>query len=965
MTLDFSNEPRNPWTRLQYALRLARVGQIDEAIRLLESVKYHPSVDKSDLSRVACQISRMKNICENTLKINGPADFWENREAQWLLPFRVMKTEQEAPMPYPVDLALPDLIGVENDFWYLHQAAASVKAEPHSRLLISYVSEDVEAFSRFLDSLNAQQKGVSVRLLVFFEGDDGPYLSLLKGQAFECNLHRVPFLSEHGQSILTKEAQEFDLVAVLSGEVILDSGALIRAAHLNQISDLVVQPLFNISDEISCNTPYAVRSAPKILKSRFPFREVKSLNIFIPGPLFSKISGFETQFSNLVLAAREFSFRAFNAGGYFSPLLVTFVGDGALNASDEDSDIYNNLCPNRWDRKGDGQYLVPKVSIYIPVYNAGQYITQAVDSVLSQDFLDLEVCMVNDGSTDNTLEILERNFGSDRRVRWLDLPNGGIGHASNEAISMSRGIYVGQLDSDDRLKPGAVKRMADYLDEHSNVACCYGSCERVDAEGRYLQDEYSWKTFSRQKMMITSIAHHFRMFRRANWERTSKFRTDIRNAVDYDIFLKLAETGSFHHIDEVLYQRRWHGQNTSSVNESFQTANTYRVQREALRRQGLNKYWDVHVADAHLPRRVGYKRSVQTPMVMFWPNYSRANPYQKLLYKSAQLTHEVVAAPIEEVLRVQENAPAGMSHIFHLHWTNFLFVGAEAKVDVRLRIRSFLKSLTKFRDLGGKICWTIHNTLSHDNVFADLERGLSKRIVELADVIHFHSQASVAEVREVFEIPDYKIRISRHGHYIGTYADYVDSETARKTLGIDEHEDVILFCGQVRPYKGVGHLVQSFRALLSDYPNARLIIAGAVHEDFWSTVSPNLTEAEQARIVTTDRFLDETEMQVFFRAADVAVFPYRNVLTSGSLLLSLSFGVPAVVPRVGMTAELLDGTRAGFLYDREDKQGLENALRTALAAKESGCLRAMQKAALDCAEAQTWPSVDKTLFSDL
>ena len=498
-----------------------------------------------------------------------------------------------------------------------------------------------------------------------------------------------------------------------------------------------------------------------------------------------------------------------------------------------------------------------------------------------------------------------------------------------------------------------------------DLACAYGSCERVDAQGVYLQDEYSWLHFSRQKMMITSIAHHFRMFRRANWERTSRFRTDIRNAVDYDIFLKLAETGRFQHIDAILYQRRWHGENTSNVNEGFQTANTYRVQREALARQGLNRYWDVHVNDPSLPRRVGYKRKVTTPRVMFWPNYSRANPYQKLLYKQVMETHEVVAAPIEEAVRALKLAPEATPPIFHLHWTNFLFVGAKSRVEVRLRIRAFLKQLSRFKELGGRFVWTIHNTLSHDNPYVELEKSLSKRLVEMADVVHFHAAASVPEVQAVFPIPDHKIRIAPHGHYLGVYADYITRETARATLGISEDEDVILFLGQVRPYKGVGQLVQSFRTLLADYPKARLVIAGAVHDDFWSTVSPALTKAEQARVLTTDRFLDETEMQLFFRAADIAAFPYRNILTSGSLLLSLSFGVPTVIPRLGMTAEVLEGSDGGILYDPAEEDALEAALRQGLRAKQAGHLPQMQEAALTAGQQMEWVDLGAALFDQI
>ncbi len=64
-------------------------------------------------------------------------------------------------------------------------------------------------------------------------------------------------------------------------------------------------------------------------------------------------------------------------------------------------------------------------------------------------------------------------------------------------------------------------------------------------------------------MVITSIAHHSRMFRRVACEWSAHFREDIVNTVDYDMQLKLAETGDFHHVDKIYYQRRWRGENTS------------------------------------------------------------------------------------------------------------------------------------------------------------------------------------------------------------------------------------------------------------------------------------------------------------------------------------------------------------------------------------------------------------------
>ena len=453
------------------------------------------------------------------------------------------------------------------------------------------------------------------------------------------------------------------------------------------------------------------------------------------------------------------------------------------------------------------------------------------------------------------------------------------------------------------------------------------------------------------------------MFRRQTWERTTGFREDIVNGVDYDIFLKMSEVGEFRHVEEKLYQRRWHGENTSHVNEHHQTANTHRVQRESLARQGLSRFWDVHVPDPEKPRNVTYRRPDGVPLVIFWPDYSGGNPYQKLLYAKASETAEVVAGDIDAALRVIETKSArAQDVVFHLHWLNALFRGITTEDAAQTVAETFLTKLVRLRLAGARLIWTIHNTLSHDTAFARIEADLSERIAELADVIHLHSAGSGTEVAAVFALPVEKVRISRHGHYIGAYPDFVSRDMARQYLGIGRDEDVILFTGLVRPYKGVDDLVMAFRALLADRPQARLIIAGHPWFDPLAALEPALTEAERARILSTGRYVDDAELQLFFRAADVAAYPYQRTLTSGSLLLALSFGVPTVIPRNAMTAEVLDGQTAGHVYDpTSGRAGLEAGLRAMLAAKDEGRLAQMAMQARALAQRTAWPDFGAVL----
>ncbi len=1019
-------DPRNVWARLLAALEHARAGDFEQADLLFEAVKYTPALSSGIAQIYATQIGLLRHLQagqskadKSPPKINIPADFLGSTDPRLHLPLRALDISKTHPSPFPTGLVLPRHPGAGNTTQFLYQAAAAFATDQSAQnrtIVIIHSPASAAAAAALVQDLQAQDFAGQIRLAVFgahasagasahaSAGANAGASSAanrtatnerrdLQAAQFGCTL-----LSPEGAGHLariTGQDAGVDLVFFISGAVRLDETALSRADHLGRISDRLVQPLIPAidTDTGTMVTAFSTRQAQKKINSRYPFRDMRGLNMALPPTLLQhvtlpgRVDLLDGRFKTLHQAARELAFRCYNAGAYFEPLQVTtlipdavpdteaITDQASVDQASADQALFVALCPNHWDRKKDGIYTHPKVSIYIPVYNAQNYILDAIDSVLSQDLQDLEVCIADDGSSDDTLALLDRHYGADARVRVVSNPNGGIGYASNRAIEMARGLYIGQLDSDDLLKPGAVRQLAEYLDDHPETACVYSACERIDAAGAYVQDEYNWPKWSREKMMVTSIAHHFRMFRKQAWDRTSHFRQDIANAVDYDMFLKLAETGSFHHLDKKLYQRRWHGENTSLVNEGAQTGNTHHVQREALARQGLAPFWDVHVPDPAQPRKITYRRKPGKRMVLFWPDYSRSNPYQKLLYGKAARQIEFCAGTIEAATAMLDQTLAHKGDpgliSFHLHWLNFLLRDV-TKADVARRYTDdFLTKLAAFKAKGGHLVWTIHNTLSHDSPFAELEREMSRRIVGLADVLHLHSAASVADITASFALDPARIVVSRHGHYGGVYPDFISRDVARRTLGIAPNEDVILFSGQVRPYKGVETLIAEFRILLTERPRARLLIAGEMKADIVATLPTALSAAERARIDMSGRFIEDTEMQLFFHAADVAVYPYRNILTSGSLLLALSFGVPVVIPEVGMTRDVLAGTDAGVLYGGPDNgpdngpdgATLGTALRQVLARKDAGQLPAMQQAARALARAQDWPDLQNTLFA--
>lgn len=123
-----------------------------------------------------------------------------------------------------------------------------------------------------------------------------------------------------------------------------------------------------------------------------------------------------------------------------------------------------------YSRKRDWQRykrcVAPEISVVLPVYNASAYLAPALDSLLEQSFTDWEAICVNDGSTDNSLEILQRYAACDRRIRILSGPNGGYGHAMNRGMDAAGGRYIAILEPDDELPRHAYRALHTLAEKH-------------------------------------------------------------------------------------------------------------------------------------------------------------------------------------------------------------------------------------------------------------------------------------------------------------------------------------------------------------------------------------------------------------------------------------------------------------------------------------------------------------------
>jgi GT2 family glycosyltransferase len=208
----------------------------------------------------------------------------------------------------------------------------------------------------------------------------------------------------------------------------------------------------------------------------------------------------------------------------------------------------------------------PTVSVLVPTYDRARYIGAAVESVLAQRFTDLEVIVVDDGSTDETAAILARI--DDPRLRVLRREHGGIGKALNAGLHVARGRYVARNDSDDLWLPDHLATMVTALDANPALDLVYGRAELIDAEGaplpggrgdplRHPGDPLRSLLHTDYTASVTSV------MRRAAIERAGGWDESFATSEDWDMALRIALHGSVQFIDHVVARIRLHDGNAT------------------------------------------------------------------------------------------------------------------------------------------------------------------------------------------------------------------------------------------------------------------------------------------------------------------------------------------------------------------------------------------------------------------
>ena len=201
------------------------------------------------------------------------------------------------------------------------------------------------------------------------------------------------------------------------------------------------------------------------------------------------------------------------------------------------------------------------ISVVMSVCNGSDLLAKAVDSILSQEGVSLELIVVNDGSVDDCAAILDEYARRDQRVRVIHQENTGLTRALIRGCAAARGQFIARQDSDDISLPGRLARQAALLKAHPDAVLTACGVRRVGPGGEDLGEDIRLGEELQaglEKLTLAGIAgpphHGSTMFRRAAYEAVGGYRAVFRVAQDLDLWLRLAEVGKCLGIPDVLYQ---------------------------------------------------------------------------------------------------------------------------------------------------------------------------------------------------------------------------------------------------------------------------------------------------------------------------------------------------------------------------------------------------------------------------
>ena len=225
------------------------------------------------------------------------------------------------------------------------------------------------------------------------------------------------------------------------------------------------------------------------------------------------------------------------------------------------------------------------ISVVIPSYNAAAFIRETIDSVINQDYPEVQCIVVDGGSDDGTRDILKKYEG---RLEWLSEKDRGQSDAINKGLQLAKGEIVTYLNADDVYESGCLRKVADAFMRNPESRWVYGKCRVIDEHGVEIRKLITWyhdfwqRRYSYNRLLVVDFISQPSVFwRRELVEEFGLFDVDEHLAMEYDFWLRIGAKYRPVFIDECLSRFRLHPVSKSATGFSAAAKNALRVARRA------------------------------------------------------------------------------------------------------------------------------------------------------------------------------------------------------------------------------------------------------------------------------------------------------------------------------------------------------------------------------------------------
>ncbi len=253
--------------------------------------------------------------------------------------------------------------------------------------------------------------------------------------------------------------------------------------------------------------------------------------------------------------------------------------------------------------------------------------------------------------------------------------------------------------------------------------------------------------------------------------------------------------------------------------------------------------------------------------------------------------------------------------LFHILWNN------------KFQLFDCTVLMLYYKLLGKHVVFTAHNVNAgkRDKNDSWLNRMLLKVQYGLCDHIFVHTKGMKTEMMSAFGIPDHKVSVIPFGINNTVPNTSLSSAEAKGRLDVRKDDKVLLFFGNIAPYKGLEYLIAAFNQLLKRDGRYRLLIVGKPKglESYWNQIRDTIASSGiDHRVIAKIEYVPDEETELYFKAADVLILPYAHVFQSGVLFLGYSFGLPAIAADVGSLKEEIIEGETGFVFKPQDSSDL-------------------------------------------